>query len=100
MPGFHNATQSMTGTVRLPEALATTLRPMVSFAWRLVVTLTVCRAALVAWQWQRVIDADMLGNVFLQGLRFDPEGIANPGKVLPSPATCGDIDSVPEGAWI
>ncbi len=31
---------------------------------------------------------------------FDPEGLANPGKVLPSPATCGDIHSVPEGAWI
>ncbi len=31
---------------------------------------------------------------------FDPAGIANPGKVLPSPAACGDIHSVPEGAWI
>ena len=31
---------------------------------------------------------------------FDPECLANPGKVLPSPATCGDIHSVPEGAWI
>ncbi len=31
---------------------------------------------------------------------FDPDGLANPGKVLPSPATCGDIHSVPEGAWI
>jgi glycolate oxidase len=31
---------------------------------------------------------------------FDPEGLANPGKVLPSPASCGDIHSVPEGAWI
>ncbi len=31
---------------------------------------------------------------------FDPDGVANPGKVLPSPATCGDIHSVPEGAWI
>jgi glycolate oxidase len=37
-----------------------------------------------------------------QSLRtaFDPAGIANPHKVLPSPATCGDIQSVPEGAWI
>jgi glycolate oxidase len=33
-------------------------------------------------------------------LAFDPEGRANPGKVLPSPATCGDIHAVPEGAWI
>lgn len=31
---------------------------------------------------------------------FDPAGLANPGKVLPSPAACGDIRSVPEGAWI
>jgi len=31
---------------------------------------------------------------------FDPACLANPGKVLPSPATCGDIHSVPEGAWI
>ncbi|MFW2332307.1 FAD-binding oxidoreductase [Ilumatobacter sp.] len=31
---------------------------------------------------------------------FDPDSQANPGKVLPSPATCGDIHSVPEGAWI
>jgi glycolate oxidase len=31
---------------------------------------------------------------------FDPAGLANPGKVLPSPATCGDIHAVPEGAWI
>lgn len=37
-----------------------------------------------------------------QALRraFDPAGLANPGKVLPSPATCGDIHEVPEGAWI
>ncbi len=31
---------------------------------------------------------------------FDPDGRANPGKVLPSPASCGDIQAVPEGAWI
>jgi glycolate oxidase len=31
---------------------------------------------------------------------FDPVGSANPGKVLPSPASCGDIQAVPEGAWI
>lgn len=37
-----------------------------------------------------------------QALRraFDPAGLANPGKVLPSPSTCGDIQAVPEGAWI
>lgn len=37
-----------------------------------------------------------------QALRraFDPLARSNPKKVLPSPATCGDIHSVPEGAWI
>ena len=51
--------------------LAISLRPLLSFAWRMVLTLTICRILFVAWQWQRVIDAHMLGNVFLQGLRFD-----------------------------
>ncbi len=31
---------------------------------------------------------------------FDPAELANPHKVLPSPATCGDIHAAPEGAWI
>ena len=31
---------------------------------------------------------------------FDPDLLSNPDKVLPSPATCGDIHAVPEGAWI
>jgi len=31
---------------------------------------------------------------------FDPHGSANPGKVLPSPATCADVQQVPAGAWI
>jgi glycolate oxidase len=31
---------------------------------------------------------------------FDVAGLANPTKVLPSPASCGDVQSVPEGAWI
>ena len=33
---------------------------------------------------------------------FDPEMRSNPGKVLPRPATCADINTmpVPEGAWI
>jgi glycolate oxidase len=37
-----------------------------------------------------------------QALRraFDPLARSNPGKVLPSPAACGDIQSVPAGAWV
>ena len=31
---------------------------------------------------------------------FDPLGIANPWKVLPSPAACGDVQHVPQGAWV
>jgi glycolate oxidase len=34
---------------------------------------------------------------------FDPRGLANPGKVLPSPAGCGDLQvagAVAAGAWI
>ncbi len=31
---------------------------------------------------------------------FDPVGLANPSKVLPSPASCGDVHAVPAGAWI
>lgn len=31
---------------------------------------------------------------------FDPALLANPDKVLPSPATCGDVHAVPAGAWI
>jgi glycolate oxidase len=31
---------------------------------------------------------------------FDPAAVANPGKVLPSPARCADVHAVPEGAWI
>jgi len=31
---------------------------------------------------------------------FDPVGLANPGKVLPSPARCADLQSVPAGVWI
>ena len=35
--------------------------------------------------------------------RLRPRGLANPGKVLPSPAGCGDLQvakAVAEGAWI
>ena len=47
------------------------LRPLLSFAVRTLILLTVCRSIFVIWQWQRVVDADMLATVFVQGLRFD-----------------------------
>jgi glycolate oxidase len=31
---------------------------------------------------------------------FDPEGVCNPQKVLPAGSRCGDIQNLPEGAWI
>ena len=31
---------------------------------------------------------------------FDPQMLSNPDKVLPSPATCGEVHRAPEGAWI
>jgi FAD/FMN-containing dehydrogenase len=31
---------------------------------------------------------------------FDPHLLSNPNKVLPSPAGCGDVHRVPEGAWV
>jgi glycolate oxidase len=34
---------------------------------------------------------------------FDPDGCMNPGKVLPTGASCGDVqhlDRVPDGAWV
>ena len=51
--------------------LVSAINPLISFAWRLVLALTVSRILLVAWQWERVADADMFVPVFVQGLRFD-----------------------------
>jgi len=31
---------------------------------------------------------------------FDPSGLANPFKVLPSAGACGDVQHVPDGAWV
>ncbi|MFM8237506.1 MAG: FAD-linked oxidase C-terminal domain-containing protein [Actinomycetota bacterium] len=31
---------------------------------------------------------------------FDPDGAANPGKVLPGGSRCGELRSIPEGTWI
>ena len=61
----------MTNDANTLTRIAISLRPLVSFAWRMLLTLTVCRIIFVAWQWQRVVDADMFGAIFVQGLRFD-----------------------------
>ena len=31
---------------------------------------------------------------------FDPDGYANPGKVLPSGSRCGELQRVPPGVWV
>ena len=31
---------------------------------------------------------------------FDPDGVANPLKVLPRGSRCGELQRVPDGAWI
>jgi glycolate oxidase len=31
---------------------------------------------------------------------FDPDRVLNPAKVLPAGSRCGDLQSVPEGAWV
>ena len=43
--------------------------------------------------------ADLAAQAALRAA-FDTTGLANPTKVLPSPASCGDSHEVPEGAWI
>ncbi len=43
--------------------------------------------------------ADLAAQAALRAA-FDTTGLANPAKVLPSPAGCGDSHQVPEGAWI
>jgi glycolate oxidase subunit GlcD len=44
-------------------------------------------------------DVDLAAQDALRAA-FDPDRRANPGKVLPSPAACGDIQSAPAGAWV
>ncbi len=31
---------------------------------------------------------------------FDPDGLANPDKVLPAGSRCGDFQNIPEGLWV
>ena len=43
--------------------------------------------------------ADLAAQAAMR-LAFEPTGLANPFKVLPSPGACGDVQHVPEGAWV
>jgi len=43
--------------------------------------------------------ADLAAQAALRA-SFDTTGLANPTKVLPSPAACGDAHEVPEGLWV
>ncbi len=43
--------------------------------------------------------ADLAAQAQLRAA-FDTTGLANPSKVLPSPAACGDAHAVGDGAWI
>ena len=44
-------------------------------------------------------DVDLAAQAALRRA-FDPDERSNPGKVLPSPARCADIQSIPAGAWV
>lgn len=44
-------------------------------------------------------DADLAAQSMLRSA-FDPSGLANPGKVLPSASSCGDPLTAGQGAWI
>ncbi len=53
------------------RALGLVLKPFLIFAVTAACTLLVFRIGFIAWHWSRVLDAGMLTNVFVQGLRFD-----------------------------
>jgi FAD/FMN-containing dehydrogenase len=44
-------------------------------------------------------DRDLAAQAALRAA-FDPHRLANPHKVLPSPAGCADVHQIPDGAWI
>ena len=50
----------------------------------------------MSWQF----DADDLAAQACLRAAFDPAGVANPHKVLPSGSRCGDLQSMPEGVWV
>jgi glycolate oxidase subunit GlcD len=54
------------------------------------------KQGFMAWQF----DADDLEVQGWLRRAFDPQGRANPGKVLPRGAGCADLQDLPEGVWI
>lgn len=52
-------------------ALWSVLKPLAVYSLCVLIALTVARALLVGWQFERVTEVDMLATVFVQGLRFD-----------------------------
>ena len=44
-------------------------------------------------------DIDLAAQAALRDA-FDPRRLANPDKVLPTAASCGDVQAIPDGAWV
>ena len=67
------------------------LKPFFAFLLPLLIMLSLSRAALVLWQYDRITETDGLGFVLLQGLRFDLVSLGMllliPGVLLPLVAT-------------
>jgi len=74
------------------QVLADLVKPFALFALAALTALFVCRVGFSLWQWDRVIDAGMLGNIFIQGLRFDlvVTGIVFAIPVLMFPLFCSN----------
>ena len=67
------------------------LKPFFVYLIPLLIVLSLSRAALVGWQYDRIAETDGLGFIFLQGLRFDLVLLGMllfiPGVLLPLLAT-------------
>ncbi len=48
----------------------------------------------------RMFSADDLDAQARLQEAFDPDGAANPGKVLPAGSRCGEVAHIPEGLWV
>ncbi len=65
------------------DALSRCIKPFCLYSFTLLLVWLISRLGLVLWQWPRVCDAQMLGTIFMQGLRFDLVAL---GAVLLIPA--------------